>query len=192
MNPELTELLIGKFLDSEITPAEKRLLDEELKQNPQARQLLLELQQLHQQTQQVFMREIAEQGQPVEQIIQQALQKQPLMARQQRIRLSPWLHLAANVAAGFVLGFGVYHFFAHSNTPETIPAPQAPQSPVVQANPAPKEIHRVAEDLRPRLLLPGKTGRVDYYLYPDPSGSEWLIEAYRDTGVETASYHGDL
>jgi len=191
MNPELTELLIGKFLDSEITPAEKRLLDEELKQNPQARQLLQELQQLHQQAQQVFMREIAEQGRPAEQIIRQALQKQPL-SRRRRIRLSPWLHLAANVAAGFVLGFGVYHFFAHANTPETIPAPQAPQSPVVQANPAPKEIHRVAEDLRPRSLSPGKTGRVDYYLYPDPSGSEWLIEAYPDTGVETASYHGDL
>lgn len=191
MNPELTELLIGKFLDSEITPAEKRLLDEELKQNPQARQLLQELQQLHQQAQQVFMRKIAEQGQPAEQIIRQALKKQPL-SRQRRMLASPWLHLAVNVAAGFVLGFGVYHFFAHSNTPETIPAPQAPQSPVVQANPALKEIHRVAEDLRARPLSPGKTGRVDYYLYPDPSGSEWLIEAYPDTGVETASYHGDL
>ena len=138
------------------------------------------------------MREIAEQGQPAEQIIRQALQKQPLMARRRRIRLSPWLHLAANVAAGFVLGFGVYHIFVGSNTPEVIPAPQAPESPVVQANPAPKEIHRIAEDLRSRPLLPGKTGRVDYYLYPGPSGSEWLIEAYPDTGVETASYHGDL
>ena len=40
MNEQMIELLIGKFIDSEITPAEQRLLDAELLRNPQTRRLL--------------------------------------------------------------------------------------------------------------------------------------------------------
>ncbi len=192
MNSELTELLIGKLLDSEITPAEKRLLDEELNQNPQARQLLQELRQLHQQTQQVFAQEIVESGKPAEQIIRQALQKQFIRPRHRRIRSSPWVHLAANIAAGFILGFGVYYFIANSTTSELTPAPPGSEPIVAQIDPAPNVTDPVADGIRTRSVVPGRTGRMDYYLYPDPSGSEWLIEAYRDSGVETASYHGDL
>ena len=39
MTEEIFELLIGKYLDGEITPSEERLLEAELERNPKAAEL---------------------------------------------------------------------------------------------------------------------------------------------------------
>ncbi|MHC4575000.1 MAG: anti-sigma factor family protein [Planctomycetota bacterium] len=43
MKSETLEILIGKYLDGEITPAEQRVLETELKNNPHAGELLEQL-----------------------------------------------------------------------------------------------------------------------------------------------------
>ena len=64
MNPEMTELLINKYLDSEITPAEQRLLEAQLQRNPQDRRFLAQLQRLRDQARQLLQDELADRGAP--------------------------------------------------------------------------------------------------------------------------------
>ena len=47
MKQEMLEILIGKYLDGEITPSEQQILQKELESNPQAKELLEQLQDLH-------------------------------------------------------------------------------------------------------------------------------------------------
>ena len=47
MTNEILEILIGKYLDGEITPSEQQMLEEALVSEPQARELLEQLQNLH-------------------------------------------------------------------------------------------------------------------------------------------------
>ena len=58
MNEEMIELLIGKFIDSEITPAEQRLLDAELLRNPRTRRLLEEFQMMGDQAKGILGQEL--------------------------------------------------------------------------------------------------------------------------------------
>ena len=47
MNQELLEILIGKYLDGEITPSEQHILEDQLNADPQAEELLRQFQNLH-------------------------------------------------------------------------------------------------------------------------------------------------
>ena len=76
MNQEMLEILIGRYLDSEITPAEQRLLDAELQAGPEARQLLERWQQLHEQARQALNTQLTEQGASAEAIFSRALAQQ--------------------------------------------------------------------------------------------------------------------
>ena len=87
MNPEMTEILIGKHIDSEITPAEQRLLDIELKNNPEMRQMLSEMKKLHEQSQLAVNSKVVEKGKSAQAIFESAWQKHRLM-RFKRTRLS--------------------------------------------------------------------------------------------------------
>ena len=114
MNPEMTEILIGKFIDSEITPAEKNLLDIELQRNPQARQLLGELQELHEVSRQALDREVSGNTQSAEVVFERAWRNSRLGKRHRSIHLSPMYRIMVSLAAGLVFGFGLYHLFFHT------------------------------------------------------------------------------
>jgi hypothetical protein len=90
-----------------------------------------------------------------------------------------------------VLGFGLYHLVLNHAADERVSVPSGSEI-AGAAEDAPEEMNAVAREEPKKLTVPGQDQRVDYYLYPDPSGSEWLLEAYRDRDVDTASYHGDL
>jgi len=47
MTQGMLEIMIGKYLDGEITPSEQRLLEAELDRDPQAKELLAQLREMH-------------------------------------------------------------------------------------------------------------------------------------------------
>ena len=67
-----------------------------------------------------------------------------------------------------------------------------------QTNPDPKirstqDTDRKIVGLKIREIRPQRDGRGAYwYRYTDPSGSQWLIEAYPDKEVQPAKYDGGL
>ena len=205
MNPELTEILIGKFIDSEITPAEQRLLDAELASNPESQQLLAALQELHERTRQALNQEIVDTGAAADTILERAWQKRG-SDWPRRITRARWCRVAATLAAGFVLGAAVLHLamqsLGHGDSP--ISADQE-QTPSAVGNPLPSDEHaqvasRMKDDngeeqaspwvLRP--VRPRGFGReLDWYSYTDPNGTKWLIEGYRDNAVRRANFEGD-
>jgi anti-sigma factor RsiW len=59
---ELIELLMGKFLDGEISPSEQRLLDEHLTNNPDAGTLFAQLTRLHEISEAAIQARLLDQG----------------------------------------------------------------------------------------------------------------------------------
>jgi len=191
MNPELTEILIGKYLDSEITPAEQQLLDKELKDNPDTRQLLAEMEQLHQQAQRALAREITDKGDSAEAIFERAWQQKKAYAFW-KPRLLRFSRTAATLAAGFILGLGAYYFAGQISAPAQSPQSLKPKpAPLVARNTNHNNLTRT-----PRLAQPNKHLRLpselDWYSYTDSQGRKWLIEAPRDNALTTANYDGTL
>ena len=74
MNAQMLEILIGKYIDSEITPAEQQLLDHELAANPNAKILLDDYQQLDRLSRQAVDRQIAQSGRSFDIIFSSALE----------------------------------------------------------------------------------------------------------------------
>lgn len=192
MNQEMLELLIGKYLDSEITPAEIRLLDHELTSNPHARQLLDELRQLGDQAHYVLTGELGLPEQSPEEIISQAWQNTPQALRRKK-SLPLWLHNITSLAAGFVFGLTCYGIIGHWITSAPAPDPTTPASPKATPSSVP-----VADTQANRIPLPSfgslpPNGCLRHWThYTDPSGQQWLIETPPDDNLGKANYHGDL
>ena len=98
MSQELTEILIGKYLDSEITPAEQQLLDRALKDDPDAHRLLMEMEQLHEQAERALTQEITGKGDSAEVIFERAWQQKKMQVFW-KIKLSRLSRIAATLAA---------------------------------------------------------------------------------------------
>jgi len=177
------EILIGKYIDGEITPAEKDLLDAALEQDSQARELLEQLQQLNQNSRQVIASEILESGKQADEIFEQAW-RQTKHSRQRVVKIGGFLRFAAGVAAGLIIGLAL-HF--------TILADSAPQKSLI-----PPDSVKVADVQSPSdLLYPAETEEgvirnVDWYSFTDESGHQWLIEGLRESFVRPAVYEKGL
>ena len=201
MNHEMLELLIGKFLDSEITPAEQRLLDDQLCQDPHAQRLLQEYSQLHDHARQALQEHLLEQGTPAREIFQRALavhkgcRYHPLKTKPARS-----LQVAAFLAAGFMIGLFVYGVWLSGTSTPVEPRISPPA--VVLNNPRVEDVHKQPVNnnpfLSPRIVdlnpFPADRfeRRMDYFNYSDPSGAQYIIEAYRDKELQTATYNGGL
>ena len=72
MNQEMLEILIGKYLDSEITPSEQQILEAELDKDPQAEELLRQFQDLHERSCEVVASELLGQGKTAEEVFTRA------------------------------------------------------------------------------------------------------------------------
>ena len=66
------EILIGKYIDGEITPSEQRMLDGAMKKDAGVRELLAQLEQLHERCEEVVGSEVIEKGRSAEEIIASA------------------------------------------------------------------------------------------------------------------------
>jgi len=195
MNPDMLEILIGKRIDSEITPAEERLLEKELKSNTDARILFHQLQQLDRLSKQTLTQEILDQGASFETIFQRAAaQHHPTKVRRRNIRWTSLFRAAGSLAAGFLLGMGALHFY---RKPEAAIPSRHSSEPIVAKNDRavaaepipPKDAPAISG---PRLIHP-HPNQLDWYTYTDPSGTQWMIESPRSDGaIGLASYSGDL
>jgi len=191
MNNDMVETLISKFIDSEITPAEQRLLDGELMSNPKARELLTRLQQLHDQTCQLLDDQLTGRGASAESLLQKAGEQIDSPRQSQRFGLSRFAKLALSLAACLLVALTVWAIVS-VHTPNT-PTPQ-PEKMTVDNDAA------IPESLEPRFkprwlreITPTQRQcYMDWYTYTDPSGSQYLIESYRDRGVTTAAANDGL
>jgi len=196
MNEEMLEMLIGKFLDSEITPAEQKLLDAELQSNPKAKMLYQQWQQIHEQAGQALNAEVIEYGRSPEAIFQRAVTEHERNRWKRRLRPVRWLPAVGSLAAGLLLGFGLFSLMADNQT-ESNPNPSENVPTVVKGEDNQK-IHPESrpEESGPKLIEmiePDLADRpVEYYLYTDPDGSRYVVEAPTDEDVRWASYRDNL
>jgi hypothetical protein len=189
MNPEMLDILIGKYLDSEITPAEQALLDRQLSRDEQARAMLDQFQRLDRIARQTVQESIGNQGSSFEAIFSRALAQH----RPARVKIA-WIRrfrLPAAVAAGFLIGLlSIFLYVTESyeqnkSGPTKQPPPQIAidkKTPIIE----PQNLDQ------PELVVPQRQRQTDFYTFTDPRGSQWLIEAHRDNDVALTSYTGDL
>lgn len=177
------EILIGKYLDGEITPGEQDLLDASLEEDSQAKHLLEQLQQLNQNSRQVVASEILESGKQADDIFELAWQ-QVKHSTGHSIKAGGFLRFAAGVAAGLIIGLTL-HF--------TILADSSPQSSRM-----PQDSINVADVKSPsRLMTPSDETdnvirNVDWYSFTDETGDQWLVEGLRESIVRPAVYEEGL
>ena len=188
MTEEILEVLIGKYLDGEITPSEQRMLEAELDRNPGAEELLRQFQDLNERSAEVVTSELLSSGKSPEEIFERAWQhsKKP---SHRIIRTSGWTRFAAGIAAGFIIGF-VLHFALPANT---VPPSEPTQSEeYVQNNneEMPGELPNFPT------VLNGQNGEVirnvDLYNFADAQGNQWLVEGLNENVVRPAVYYGGI
>ena len=190
MSEELTEILIGKFLDSEITPAEQHLLENELQKNPQSQKLLDELKQFHELAAQALDHELNESDDSCAEIFRRASARVPDPQRLRLLKFNLWQKVAG-IAAMLMIGFTIYLVLTQSNqvtTPVsndaseiTLPPVQPPE--IVSTQPLP------AGPVQPvRYGPPGS----DFYYVKSPDGTEWLIQNPPQNQIRRASYNGEI
>jgi len=194
---DILEILIGKYLDGEISPTEQRLLDEALQRNSQAKELFEYFQDLHKLTQESISSEILSRGKDAEEIFERACQqtRHPL----RRIAyVRGWPRFAAGLAAGLLIGL-VLHFALSAQLAHT--SGEAPPSLIAQeirlGEPdAGAVIGTPYGEPDSRLLVP-ETGEnvirnVDWYSFTDKNGNQWLIEGFRENIDRSAAYYEGL
>jgi hypothetical protein len=189
MTQEMLEILIGKYLDSEITPSEQRLLDVELERDPQARELLRQLQGLHELGSEVMASEIDGRGRTAEDVFERAWQQQSKSPLQSIVKLGGHLRFAAGVAAGLILGLVLHFALPSVSQPQVSPA-----APEVFAQNTDNQKTIEMPDL-PRLemdLANNVFRNVDWYNFTDKEGNQWLIEGLREDVVRPAAYSEGL
>lgn len=188
MTEEMLEILMGKFLDGEITPSEQRMLEAAVEENPQAKELLEQLQQLHERSCEVVASEVLEKGEPAEQVFERAWQqsKHPL---RRVIRVGGHIRFAAGLAAGLVIGLALHFALLARSAPPSMPTQP---TMVTQDVPYPSGIGK--SDVLP--VPPDQTRNVirnvDWFNFTDDDGDQWVVEGLRENIVRPAAYSGDL
>jgi hypothetical protein len=99
------------------------------------------------------------------------------------------LRFAVGLAAGFLLGVFV-HFLSVWGTRPSVQAPE----PTRVARDVPSETDNRIGVPAPveRQLVHPVTREVDWYMFTDPTGNQWLIEGMREGVVKPAAYRGEL
>lgn len=188
MTEEMLEILIGRYLDSEITPGEQRLLEGQLDENPQARQLLEQLQDLDRRAKAVVNAQVSEAGDSAGAIFERAWQRRRPMAGAVAAGWTGWRRFAAGVAAGIVIGMGVFAFLSQRATDSSVP---------LRSMVAVEDADKASPDMPVEAVVPavldGDVIRiVDFYNFTDEAGGQWLIEGLRENRVRPVAYYKDL
>jgi len=189
MTEEMLEILIGKYLDGEITPTEQRMLDETLQKNSQAKELFEQLQDLHRASCEAIDSEILDRGETAEEIFERAWQQQTKHPLRRVIYISGRLKFAVGLAAGLIIGLSL-HFALFAQLTRT--DYEAPAKQVA------KDTSNIPDPDRPVTgeSMPDSSGNVvrnvDWYNFTDEDGKQWLIERVRQNVVRPAVYHEGL
>ncbi len=234
------EILIGKFLDGELSLPERGLLEAELQRDRHAKELFEQMRLLHECSCGVVTHAIVGRGADPAEIFERAWQqnKRSFWRRIARgglqrdgARGGAWadgkipnamgrvwdrhLRFAVGVAAGLLLGLAL-HFvsLSPSQTPSTNPSqplvavdvPAGPSRPIEMSSgpqtpgfalsdPSPVRNGGFGAGVVP-VRAPGDLRQiqrvVDWYVYTDQDGNQWLIEGTREGMVKPAVYRDGL
>lgn len=194
MTEEMFEILIGKYLDGEITAAEQSALQEAMDGNDKFRELFEQLQELHRRCEQAVGAELIAQGGEADDIFDMALRRRQgrfvkLACRRPRLMSSGWVRFAVGLAAGILLGIGVHLALSAGEVPDGGTAQPVAMIPpggdAGRRQETPSEADKNEEGSN-------VVRNVDWYSFTDDTGNEWLIEGYRENVVRPAAYRGDL
>jgi hypothetical protein len=189
MTVEMLEILIGKYLDGEITPSEQQVLQKRLDSNPHAKELLEQFQALNERSCEVVATQIIGRGKEAEEIFEQAWQRQAANPLHRIKKMDGRLRFAVGLAAGLAIGLMLHFVLPFISTP---PSPPAPANMLVQntENQMNAEQFAVPESL----ANPAENTlrNVDWYSFTDKQGNQWLVEGLRENVVRPAAYYGDL
>ncbi len=183
------EILIGKLLDGEISPSERRILDCQLEKDGRARELLEQMRVLHECGREIVERRVQQGGAAPGEVFERAWRQSRGSGRLRIIRLGGWSRFAVGVAAGLLFGLALHWVPGGGLQP---PMDLAGRELVARDTPVQAEGLRESwRGLQPR--TPDQVTReVEWYGFTDPAGNHWLIEGYREGVVKPASYHGGL
>ena len=188
MEPEILEVLMGKYIDGEITERETEMLDEELERNFEAREFLARLQELDKHSREAVSSELLENGKEASEIFEQAWQrrKHPLFKF-----LSPssgWFRFAAGLAAGLLIGIGL-HFTLSTKT--VVPS-ELQQQVADQGSQLSSDIQASAVTKLPTSSTKTVNRNVDWFSFTDKDGDEWIVEGLRKDVIRPPSYSKEL
>jgi hypothetical protein len=190
MKQEILEILIGKYLDGEITPSEQQILQKQLDSDPRAKELLGQLRALHEQSGEAVASEIIGVGKEAGEIFEQAWRRQAANPLRRVLKMDGRLRFAAGLAAGLVIGLFVHLALPLGSTPQR---PDIPAANVLALNTDNRT--DAGQSAYPQgLTVPAGNAlrNVDWYGFTDKQGNEWLIEGLRENIVTPAVYYEDL
>jgi hypothetical protein len=210
------EILIGKFLDGELSLPERGLLETEVQRDRRAKELFEQMRLLHECSCGVVTHEVLGRGADPAEIFERAWQqnKRAFWRRIARggLQRDGWrggaradrhLRFAVGVAAGLLLGL-VLHFVSlpQSRTPSILPSqpPVAVDVPSGWDRPIEMGTQRPNSGLGTPPVVPVRAPGdlrqiqrvVDWYVYTDQDGNQWLIEGTREGMVKPAVYRDGL
>jgi len=180
---ETLEILIGKYIDGEITPSEQGMLDGAMEKDSAVKELLEQLAELHEASAEAVGSGILDMGESAEEIIELAWRGKE--RGRAKIFSSGVLRFASGVAAGLLIGL-VLHFVL-SGVSQT---GRDEIEPKIIANDA-------GNQMKVERIAPSPAGRdvirnVDYFGFTDEDGGQWLVEGLREDMVRPTVYYGDL
>lgn len=113
----MLEILIGKFLDAEISPTEKQMLDSALERDPQAKELFNQLKELDELNQHAVTSGVIEKGRSAEDIFEDAWHERKRIRLPYMIRSMASRKFAAGIAAGLLLGIFLLQYLPTTKVP---------------------------------------------------------------------------
>ena len=189
MTQEMLEIMIGKHLDGEITPSEQRLLDAELDRDPQVKELLAQLQHLHERCGEAVASELLGRGRTPEEMFERAWRRRSKSPLRSIARMRDQVHFAAGLAAGLIMGLALHFVLPVVSAPDGGPA--GPNIVAVDTG-SQTSVERAAT--RRFAVDPGRDTilNVDWYNFTDKQGNKWLVEGLREDIVKPAAYYEGL
>ncbi|MFC1739268.1 hypothetical protein ACFL1G_09505 [Planctomycetota bacterium] len=185
MEQEMLEILIGKYIDGEITSSEQQILDAEIQKDSEGRELLEQLQQLDTQSREVVNSEVLERGKTADEIFESAWRQRKKPALRLLIPSAGWARFAAGLAAGLVIGVALHSILSGRAAPQIEPGRNA----VVAVDSGEQSGVRLPTvEAVPAENAQGVTHNIDWFSFTDEDGDEWLIEGLRENMVREAAY----
>ena len=189
MTQEMLEILIGKYLDGEITPSEQQILQTELDRDSRAKDLLEQLQDLHERSCEAVASEITGGGEEAGEIFERAWQRRSVNPLRRVLKMDGRMRFAGGLAAGLIIGLMLNFVLPLVSTTQ---GPDVPGN-MVAKNPGNQMDAERLTYPQPVIDPVGSSLRnVDWYSFTDNQGNQWLIEGLRENTVTPAVYYGDL
>lgn len=189
MTDDRLEMLIGKLLDGEISPAEQQLLERELERNGPARELLEQMRVLHERSGEVVTRGILAGGADPGEVFARAWQQKEGSWRRRVVKRDGHLRFAVGLAAGFLLGLALH--FVLVRAPEA--TTNTPSQPRIAMDVPWETDDRTERVPAVESRMPWDVTRsVDWYGFTDQSGNQWLVEGFREGVARPTAYYSDL